>query len=155
MTREEPEKKLFAAGSAEEIAELMKAEGREISPEEAAELYEKAGARRADAEDLSLDELESVSGGRDWVTEGCAATVEWDSNCWGTDGGCSLCNIQYQRMPSADDRCPMCGGKVYYATYSVQTADPWWNGYAYKEYICRKCGSYRIKTEDGTVLTSW
>ena len=156
MTREEMEKKLFAAGSSEEITELIEAEGREISAEEAAELFEKARERRGEAKELSLDELDSVSGGRDWVTEGCAATVEWGSNCWGTDGGCSISNIQYERMPSKDARCPMCGGKVYHSGGGVQsTSNLWWSGYGYEEYICRKCGTYRIKDKDGTVLTSW
>lgn len=42
-----------------------------------------------DGEALSLDEMEAVAGGaedRDWLADGCAATVEPGSNCWGTDG---------------------------------------------------------------------
>ena len=56
---------------------------------------------------LSTDELDAVSGGvttRDWQKEGCAATVEAGSDCWGTDGGCLACNISYSGV-SESDRC--------------------------------------------------
>jgi hypothetical protein len=56
---------------------------------------------------LSTDELDAVSGGvttRDWQSEGCAATVEAGSDCWGTDGGCRVCNISYFGV-SESDRC--------------------------------------------------
>ncbi len=57
--------------------------------------------------ELSVDELAAVSGGvtyRDWQKEGCAASVEKGSDCWGTDGGCLLHNISYYGV-SESDRC--------------------------------------------------
>ena len=50
--------------------EILKAAGEEITAEEAAQLFEKAKAKKTGRE-LSLDELEAVSGGadRNWVTE--------------------------------------------------------------------------------------
>lgn len=97
MSRKELEKKLLAAESAEEIAEQLKAEGREITPEKAAELFEEAKVRQGEVRKLSIDELDAVTGGvttRNWQSEGCAATVEAGSDCWDTDGGCSACNIR-------------------------------------------------------------
>ena len=52
------------AASAEEIMEIMKAAGEEITAEAATQLFEKTQAKKTDRE-LSLDELEAVSGGSD------------------------------------------------------------------------------------------
>ena len=60
-----------------------------------------------DGKELSMDELDAVSGGvttRNWQTDGCAATVEAGSDCWGTDGGCLAINISYTGV-SESDRC--------------------------------------------------
>ena len=60
-----------------------------------------------EGKELSVDELDAVSGGvttRNWQREGCAATVEAGSDCWGTDGGCSVSNISYYGV-SESDRC--------------------------------------------------
>ena len=67
--------KLLAAKSAEEVTELLKADGQEITPEDAAHLREEIERKRnADGKELSLDELDAITGGRDWPTQGCAAT---------------------------------------------------------------------------------
>ena len=96
IEREELKKKTLAAASAEEVMEIVRAAGEEITAEEAKQFFETLKKSQADQE-LSLDELEAVSGGqkwgngvwvRDYSTEGCAATVEPSSNCWGTDGNC-------------------------------------------------------------------
>ena len=100
--------KLLLADSQEEVTELLKANGREDLP--AQEVWEQVQQRRAqDGMELSLDELEDVAGGRDWMQEGCAATVEEGSDCWGTDGGCDLCNIEYTNLPTRT--CYQCGRK--------------------------------------------
>ena len=94
--------KLLLADSQEEVTELLKAGGREDVP--AQEVWEQVQQRRAqDGMELSLDELEDVAGGRDWMAQGCAATVEPGSDCWGTDGGCDLCNIEYTNLPNCSD----------------------------------------------------
>ena len=106
--------KLLAAQSAEEVTELVKADGQEITAEKAAHFWEEIKKlREQDGKELSLDELEAVSGGsRNYLTEGCAATVEPDSDCWGTDGGCWVINIDYSNWPD-NLQCPKCGRYVH------------------------------------------
>lgn len=48
--REELKKKTFAAASAEEVMEILKAAGEEITAEEAAQLFEKAQAGKTGRE---------------------------------------------------------------------------------------------------------
>ena len=149
IDREELEKKAIEAASAEEVMEIVRAAGEEITAEEAVSFFKAVQERKADKE-LALDELEAVSGGRDWVTEGCAATVEWDSDCWGVDGGCLAIHYTYSREPTTDDRCPKCGARVYLeGKYGVSTG--FLQGYTWKEFICRNCGPYKVK-DDGTIF---
>jgi bacteriocin-like protein len=98
---------LLQARSAEEAAALLKEVGGDAP--QAERIWNEISAFRDDKE-LSIDELEAVSGGveqRDYWGQGCAATVEPGSDCWGTDGGCSVNNIEYQHMPNGF--CPDCG----------------------------------------------
>ena len=98
---------LLQARSAEEAAALLKEVG--VDAPQAERIWNEISAFRDDKE-LSIDELEAVSGGveqRDYWGQGCAATVEPGSDCWGTDGGCSVHNIEYQHMPNGF--CPDCG----------------------------------------------
>ena len=99
--------KLTNAKTREEAAALLKAEGIEDAPEE--KIWEQVQQLRVpEAQELSLDELDDVAGGateRDWWTSGCAATVEPGSDCWGTDGGCSTCNIKYYNKDMIYDIC--------------------------------------------------
>ena len=149
IDRNELKKKAMEAASAEEVMEIVRAAGEEITAEEAKQFFEKVQERKTDKA-LSLDELEAVSGGRDWVTEGCAATVEWDSDCWGADGGCIVVHYTYTREPTTSDRCPKCGARVYLeGKYGVSTG--FLQGYTWKEFICRNCGPYKVK-DDGTIF---
>ncbi len=120
IDREELKKKAMEAASAEEVMEIVRAAGKEITAEEAKQFFEKVQAQKTDKA-LSLDELEAVSGGQEWgncvwvrdyATEGCAATVEPSSNCWGTDGNCWVGNISYIPGP-VDVKCPDCGVYMY------------------------------------------
>ena len=81
--------KLLAAQSAEEAAAIAKAAGQEIAPEDIPHLWDEIGRRRERTDKtLSPDELEAVSGGdadRDWLEDGCAASVEPNSWCWTND----------------------------------------------------------------------
>ena len=137
--------KLKKAQSVEEVTGLLKADGQDDSQaekiwKELETLFEKEG------KELSLDELEAVAGGRDWLEKGCSATVEPDSDCWKTDGGCSLCNIEYTHMPCKDARCPKCGGYVYYeGEFYYPSNSLFYTGRLVKRYICRKCGKYEIE----------
>ena len=106
INREELKKQVMNAASAEEIMEIIKAAGEEITAEQAAQLFEKAQKRKEDRE-LSVDELESVSGGddyRDWPTEGCAASVEDGSWCWSNDW-CYVEDVTYKHMIGYCSRC--------------------------------------------------
>ena len=103
--------KLKKAESREEVEALLKADGQDLALTD--EVWAKAEELRAqDGQELSLDELEDVAGGRDWYEDGCAATVEIGSDCWSTDGGCAMCNISYSSMPNC--KCPKCGAKAFY-----------------------------------------
>ena len=56
--------KILAAQNAEEVAELVKADGREITAEEAEKLWEEIEhIREAEGRKLSKDELDAVSAG--------------------------------------------------------------------------------------------
>lgn len=129
--------KLMEAKGVEEVAEILRAEG-----------WDEAMAQRAWEEvchakdqmggELSLDELDAVAGGverRDWLKEGCAATVEPSSNCWGTDGGCCELNINYLFMPS-EQKCLYCD-----APYTFEMNLQTWGSNHYFQYECRKCGA--------------
>lgn len=99
---------LFKAQSADEVAKLLQASGQEAAPEEASELWKEIESHKTCSE-LSLEELEAVSGGedRDWITDGCAATVEPGSWC-GSNDSCHVWDITYDNPPKA--LCPKCGG---------------------------------------------
>ena len=105
--------KLMHAGSTEKIAALLKEAGMD---ETLAERFwkELTHKREADGRELSLDELEAVTGGadRDWVTDGCAATVEPGSWC-GSNDSCVVVDVTYVHEPIRY-ACDMCGGKTYY-----------------------------------------
>lgn len=123
INREELEKKALKAASAEEVAEIIRAAGEKITDEEAAAFFKTVQERKAEKE-LSIDELDSVNGGedfslirwgitfRDYSREGCAATVEPDSHCWGTDGGCIAVDRVYLPGPIWM-KCPDCGVYLY------------------------------------------
>ena len=94
--------KLLAAQDVNEVTALLKAEGQGISPEDAERLWEEILRKREkDGKELSLDELEAVSGGadRDWLTSGCAATVEPGSWCDSNDM-CHVWDVTYDHIPT-------------------------------------------------------
>ena len=135
--------KLLAAKSVEEVTALVKAAGQKITAEDAARLWQEIEAHRKEDRKLSLDELDAVSGGKvlDWITDGCAATVEpgsWcDSNDW-----CWFFDVEYWNEPLSV-KCPHCGIWLYQFSevedYVV---------YREKNYYrrCKQCG-YTLKQE--------
>ena len=138
--------KLKRAQSLEEVTELLKADGQDVA--QAEKLWkELEDLHEGEDKELSLDELEAVAGGvthRNWLEKGCSATVEPGSDCWGTDGGCSLCNIKYNHAPTTKDRCPTCGRYVYYdGLYEHPGSNLWTTTYK-KKFICRICGEYEV-----------
>ena len=138
--------KLKKAQSLEEVTELLNADGQD--PADAGKIWnELVTLHEGEDKELSLDELESVAGGvkhRNWLEKGCAATVESGSNCWGTDGGCSVCNIKYNHGPTTKDRCPTCGRYVYYVGLFEHKGNNLWSTTYKKKFICRTCGEYEV-----------
>ena len=110
--------KLLAAQSAEEAAALVKSNGQEITSEDAAHLWEEISRHRnQDGSELSTDELEAISGGRNAMTEGCAATVEAGSNCYFTDNCLGAFFVIYEVYPY-NASCPDDGQNPMYWDYT-------------------------------------
>lgn len=139
LNRAELKKKTAAAASAEEITEIFKDAGIDLTEEKAADLFEKAKAHKSDKE-LSADELETVSGGadRDWLTDGCAATVEPGSWC-GSEDSCSIWDVTYDNEPSKL-LCPKCGVNLCleYVDYDTNPNDDTYH------YRCPNCGTRKV-----------
>ena len=134
IDRKELKKKSLAAESPEELLELIKAAGEEITPEKAAELFERMKEFQAQRE-LSADELEAISGGadRNWATDGCAATVEPGSWC-GSNDKCIVVNVTYDYQPTGH-LCPNCGNYMYLHNQISL------GGHQYEDqYRCKFCG---------------
>jgi bacteriocin-like protein len=133
---EELKTKLLSAKSAEEVAEIIKADGQEIRSEDVAHIWKEIADHREEEKTLSIDELETISGGadRNWVESDCAATVEPYSWC-GSNDACIKWDVTYEYWPQ-DERCPNCG------IYLYRKQDPF-EAY-YKtipvRHICKKCG---------------
>ncbi len=134
MMQEEFKSKLLQAQSEEEVAGLLKNAGMDEST--AGQIWSEISSHRAEKE-LSLDELESVSGGydRDWLTDGCAATVEPKSWCDSNDS-CIYFDVTYKHEP-ANVICPKCGAFMYvnWVDYDTNPSD---DTYHYK---CKNCGT--------------
>ena len=146
IDREEIEKKAIEAASAEEVMEIVRAAGEEITAEEAASFFKAVQERKADKE-LSLDELEAVAGGedRDWLRDGCAATVEAGSDCYGTDM-CGLFPVTYEHRPTRH-KCSVCGGILY---SNGSTGGGFFEEEVY-HYKCASCGA-QFKTHGGELI---
>ena len=146
---DEQKDRLLQARSAEEAAVLLKEAG--VDAPQAERIWNEISAFREDKE-LSLDELETVSGGvnhRDYWGSGCAATVEPGSDCWGTDGGCSVHNIEYKHMPNGF--CPDCG-----RPYCVNEINSSLIGLHRKTTWCYYCNSWsREEWWDGGKPVTW
>ena len=140
IEREELKKKTLAAASAEEIMEILKAAGEEITAEEAAQLFEKVQAKKTGKE-LSLDEMEAVSGGadRNWVTDGCAATVEYGSRCDSNDK-CIYWDVTYDFQPTST-LCPNCGQNMYLQNTINHSSTEF-----EEQYRCKFCGCITSRT---------
>ena len=146
IDRNELKKKAMEAASAEEIMEIMKAAGEEITAEEAERFYEKVHDKKTDRE-LSPDEMAAVAGGedRDWLRDGCAATVEAGSDCYGTDM-CGLWPVTYEHRPTRH-KCSVCGGILY---SNGSTGGGFFEEEVY-HYKCASCGA-QFKTHGGELI---
>ena len=131
--------KLNAAKNIEEVTEIVRADGQEATTEEASQLWKEIESHRTDSE-LSLEELEAVSGGadRNWATEGCAATVEYGSWC-GSNDKCIIRDVTYDFQPTGH-LCPNCVKNMY-----KQNTISLGGGKYEDQYRCKYCGC--IKSE--------
>ena len=80
----------------------------------------------------------AVSGGedRDWLVDGCAATVEADPGlCW-TNDACILVEVYYYNKPYKKT-CPFCNYGIATYAYSYRLVS---------RYICVNC--HRIFADD-------
>jgi hypothetical protein len=94
--------------------------------------------------EVSNQELEQLSGGkklRSWASDGCAASVESDSHCWGTDGGCDSINITYYKLPNG--KCPKCGGPAYLEQLYNDDESFFQPGPVALDVSCPKCGFFK------------
>ena len=140
--------RLLTAESAEDVAEILKANGQEIPAESAARLWEEIRREKElDGRELSLDELAAVAAGedRDWLRDGCAATVEGGSDCYGTDK-CGLFPVTYTHAPTRH-RCSDCGGILY---SNGTTGGGFFEAEVY-HYKCASCGA-QFKTHGGSLI---
>ena len=116
MINNEAKRKLKGAKTLEEVKELLKDEPG-LDP---VRVYEEISKHCHAAEKLDLNELDAISGGadRDWVKEGCAATVEIGSWCWSNDH-CVMFDVTYDNLWATcpdgkphelvDGHCVRCG----------------------------------------------
>ena len=137
----EMREKLLSAKSVEDIAALLKEA--DIDETQAERLWaELEQKREADGGKLSLDELEAVSGGkRNWVTDGCAATVEPGSLCWSNDV-CFTVEEHYDNGP-VHKKCPTCGIYLYSVVREEGDKHPIY-------YVCKKCNFTKFSSHYDT-----
>jgi len=115
-------------------------DGQTVTPEDIAHLWDEISSYRK-VKELSLDELEAVSGGadRNWVTEGCAATVEYGSWCDSNDR-CIYWDVTYDFQPTPT-LCPNCGKNMYLQN-TIHLG-----GLEYEDqYRCKFCGCVKSDT---------
>lgn len=133
--------KLLGVKSVEEVIGVLQADGQEISAEDAAHLWEELTRQKAqDGQELSLDELDSVSGGAsmNWATDGCASTVEYGSWCDSNDN-CIIWSVTYDFQPTGR-KCPNCGMSMYLQNTAKIGGDN------VEQYKCKVCGSIVSET---------
>lgn len=131
MLNNELKAKLLAAKSEEELTVLLKDTGVDKTAAERI-LVELTNKREADGKELSLDELEAISGGadRDFLKDGCAATMEPGSWCESNDC-CYIWDVTYDNEPTKTS-CPFCGSDPM-VTWSMRDSDGIY-------FICSNCG---------------
>ena len=125
----------LADKSPAQAAELAAELGYEVTEEELI-AAEKELRRQNSPEvvELDLEDMDKAAGGsRDWATQGCAATVEAGSSCWGTDY-CVFAFVTYTHTPSSHN-CPNCGSMMYFDKTTSK------HRVAKAHYVCPKCGA--------------
>ncbi len=89
---------LIKAQNAGQVMDILARNGQECSTEDAEHIWKEIEYHKVDfKQDLSLDELEAVSGGadRNRPTDGCAATVEPNTSWCGSNDMCVIWDVTY------------------------------------------------------------
>ena len=107
---EEMEQKLRQAETLEDVKQILSEGKYKFTPDQIEQVYNELQQKyRGKDEELSLDELEMVSGGKDlnWIEDGCYATVEGSSWC-GRNDKCEWLWTTYDYAP-VKYKCVDCG----------------------------------------------
>ena len=122
-----------------QAAELAAEHGYEVTGDELiAAKKELCRSDSAEVVELDLADMDNAAGGsRDWVTQGCAATVEYGSACWSNDN-CLLLDVTYTHAPSYY-KCENCGNTMFRDKSYVD------HGMPKIRYQCPNCGAERIE----------
>ena len=92
--------RLMLAESAEEVKEIIRKAGGEISADDAEHLYDEVRLHNeSNGKEIDDDEMDAVAGGADmdWINDGCAATCEPGSWC-GSNDMCICFSVTYDRF---------------------------------------------------------
>lgn len=134
MDKQDLKKTLLTAKNSEDVRFILSKYNIEIPNEDADRLFDSLQMYRSQlSNELSEDELAAIGGGRDYATDGCAASVEPGSSCWGLDGGCAVIHYHYDNRPLRL-YCKKDGTPLY--RFECPPEDL----FAYK-YRCRVCGT--------------
>ncbi|MBR2795101.1 MAG: hypothetical protein IKE16_10690 [Solobacterium sp.] len=140
---EEIKKQLMETKSPEDVKALMNSYHIVLSDEEARDLYEDMQDGIIGADKLSAEEIEVIQGGRDYIKDGCCATVEYDSWC-GKNDSCMLIWVRYDHAPVLSS-CPYC--YEYLGSYGYHKI----KGTKYAKFKCPKCKREFSRTPTGGI----
>ena len=102
---------ILEANSIGEVKTLLDSQGFTVDDEEAEKILRNVHKERLAEAEISLEEMELITGGaRDYVQEGCAATVEPGSRC-NTNDNCALTWVTYINKVS-NWICQECGADL-------------------------------------------
>lgn len=131
--------KLVTAKNYEEAMKILADNGLTLTDEELATINKEFDALPSEGE-LSVDELEAISGGwRDWLTEGCYATVEANSTCAYSNDNCLIVYHHYDHGPYPFQWCNKCHCQMGLLCLEQMPGD-----IRYSDKLkCPKCGDVR------------
>ena len=134
--------KLSNAKNIDDVKAILAESGEKVTPEDTERIWQELEHHRPSGKrKLDQDEMDAVAGGtlfkeRDWIKEGCAATVESDpALCWESD----VCILFWEKYDNFWATCP--DGTPHENIYDKKTT---W-------YICRKCG-VRLNGKNTTMI---
>ena len=103
-------KELTTANTVEEVKGVLDRHGLTVDDEQAQKVLKDIQEARIWQQELSEEEMEHIQGGRDYLHEGCCATVEENSMCLFNDA-CKATWVTYTNKVTGY-KCPDCGINV-------------------------------------------